>query len=181
MRTNPGSHDAATRALHWLTALLVIVAAALALSIDAFDDDVQDRVRLVHEWAGVGVLLATLARALWIVARPARDVAVPLAARAMHLALVVLLALVPVLGWAYASAKGHAPMIGAVALPALLLPDLDAAERFHDWHAYAAWALLAAAGAHVLAALHHYVRRDEVLRAMLPWARTASVEQVNDP
>lgn len=163
-------HHAATRALHWLTALFVIAAIALALSVDVFDDDdAADLARLAHEWLGVVVLLATFVRSLWIAGRPERDSpASPLAARAMHIVLVVLLLGVPLLGWAYASAKGHPPALGGFALPALLAPDLDLAERLHDWHEYAAWTLVAAAGAHVLAALHHhFVKRDHVLRAML--------------
>jgi cytochrome b561 len=182
MRTNLGRHDAATRARHWLTALLVVGAVLLVLCIDSFDDDgAQERVRRVHEWLGVCVLLVTLVRALRLGVRPRPAAGAPLAARAMHLVLVVLLGAVPLLGWAYTSAKGHPPAIGPLALPALVAADLDAAERLHDWHAYAAWTLLAAAGAHALAALHHhFVRRDDVLRAMLPWRARIPVENPDE-
>jgi cytochrome b561 len=53
--------------------------------------------------------------------------------------------------------------------------DPDLADVLTDWHAWAAWGLLALLAAHIAAALwHHWVRRDGVLAAMLPLLRQRS-------
>ena len=42
-------------------------------------------------------------------------------------------------------------------------------DAFAEYHEGAAWLLLGLVGAHAAAALaHHFIKRDDVLRAMLP-------------
>ena len=54
-------------------------------------------------------------------------------------------------------------------LPQLLTKNRDFAETLEPIHGYLGWALLAVIGAHAAAALmHHYVLKDNVLKAMLP-------------
>ena len=49
--------------------------------------------------------------------------------------------------------------------------DEDLGDSFAEYHEEAAWLLLGLIGVHAAAALfHHYVKRDNVLRAMLPAA-----------
>ena len=54
-------------------------------------------------------------------------------------------------------------------MPALVAHDPDLADTLGWWHEQVGWALLGLILVHALAAIyHHKVRRDDVLRAMLP-------------
>ena len=89
-----------------------------------------------------------------------------------HGGLYLLLVALPLLGWAQWSASGK-PMqlFGRLSVPPLFGfgPDRDSAEALGNLHAGLAWLLIALVAAHALAALwHHFARRDQVLRSMLP-------------
>jgi cytochrome b561 len=58
---------------------------------------------------------------------------------------------------------------GLFALPLLVDADPDLADTLESWHVGLAWVLGGLICAHAGAALfHHVVRRDGVLRSMLP-------------
>lgn len=92
------------------------------------------------------------------------------AARATHLAFYFILLLGPFLGWASASAhKLPVNVFGVLPLPDIAAPKARWALVAGDVHAYMMWVLLALMALHVAAALyHHFLRRDTVLRRMLP-------------
>jgi cytochrome b561 len=73
------------------------------------------------------------------------------------------------LGWALSNAQDRPVHLFGLTLPALVGADEDLADMLQTWHVDAAWVLLALALMHAVAALwHHFVVRDDVLRAMLP-------------
>jgi cytochrome b561 len=83
-----------------------------------------------------------------------------------------LLFAVPLLGWANASARGFAVAAFLfIPLPALMPQGSPAGLALGDIHTFAAYALLALFGLHVLASLYHHVwLRDRVLSRILPLA-----------
>jgi Prokaryotic cytochrome b561 len=88
-------------------------------------------------------------------------------ARAVQLALYLLLFILPVLGWINASFRGFTvSFFGLFELPALV----QNFNRTGDVHAFSSnYVLLAAVGLHVLAVLHHaLIRKDRLLQRMLP-------------
>ena len=76
----------------------------------------------------------------------------------------------PVVGWVLTSAHGISlNLFGVVHLPQLVAADSELADTLSDYHVWLSWVLLALVVMHVGAALwHHFVRRDAVLKAMLP-------------
>lgn len=173
-------HSTATLVLHWATVGAVLVAAGSGLAREWVEDQALRILLLqIHEQAGVFVLVALvlrlLNRAVFGLANHAG--AMPLlmrwAAQMAHVGMYLLLAVLPVLGWAVCSAKAiDLSVFGLVRLPALVQDDPDLADLLIDKHVFAAWTLLAMVILHVAAALwHHRVRRDGVLQAMLPWVR----------
>lgn len=168
---------AAVIATHWVSALLVVVAALSALARELTENS-HLRNLLIDSHRQIG-LLVLLALGLRLALRvrvglkdSAGDMALPLriAAHAAHLLLYALLLAIPLLGWAVSNAHGLTlHLFGVVPLPLLVEEDPDLADSLTDKHILASWILLAAVTAHVLAALwHHLVRRDQVLSAMLP-------------
>ena len=86
-----------------------------------------------------------------------------------HWGLYILLLVVPVLGWLGVSLYGARSIFGLFSLPPLAGQDQAASEAVFYVHFLAAMLMLLLIGAHVGAALFHYfIRRDGVLRRMLP-------------
>ena len=58
---------------------------------------------------------------------------------------------------------------GLFTIPAAIAPDRELARTVKELHELSATAILIVAGLHAVAALwHHYIRRDDVLKRMLP-------------
>jgi cytochrome b561 len=180
------------RALHWTMAVLILFLLGVGFFMTHFVDNMITRFELAqtHKSFGFVVFALGVVRIVWRVANPLAP-AQPVggkpweaaAARLTHLALYVLMILMPVSGWLMASAS---PLNDANAYPAQIrnmvfglfeLPDpiapgdkaLEAA--FHAIHFYGALALATLLLLHAGAALkHHLVDRDAVLRRML-WGR----------
>ena len=163
--------------LHWLTLLLIAAVLGLIFVREGIDEKAL-RTTLInlHRSLGLCVALLALARLAVRLAKrplpPAAD-ASPLehfVAMAVHLALYVLMFALPLIGWALSSANGKAvSFFGLFTLPPLLEQDEDLGDAFAEYHEGAAWLLFVLVGAHAAAALaHHFIKRDGVLRAMLP-------------
>jgi cytochrome b561 len=163
-------------AFHWTTALLVTASFVIAWLREPMEDLTQRALWLdVHRAIGFTVLALTLARLALrsregpISTRAELPLGMWLASRASHFLLYAGLIAMPLLGWAQSSAKARHFHLFGLPVPALVRHDPDLAEQLGNWHANLAWALLALIGLHAIAALyHHYVRRDDVVRAMVP-------------
>lgn len=86
-----------------------------------------------------------------------------------HWGLYALLILVPVLGWLGVSYYPALDVFGILKIPGLVAANQKTAEVVFDFHAVAAFMLLALLAVHVAAALYHYlIRKDNVLARMIP-------------
>ena len=93
------------------------------------------------------------------------------AAHLTHWGLYGLLLLVPLLGWIGISkyAEGTTLIFNTIRVPRLSSVDADTAQVVFTYHLYGAVLLLLLIGAHIGAAVfHHAIRKDGVLRRMLP-------------
>ena len=165
--------------LHWLTALFLVLGVTLIL--------IRDQVagRVLRQWLleghrhfGLFVLFLFFARVavrIRLGKLPAADDSsrlLRIVATLTHVALYALLLVQPLLGWALSNAQGKPVHLLGATLPALVGSDEDLADALTLWHIDVAWLLLALVTVHALAALwHHFVRRDGVLRMMLPRPR----------
>lgn len=169
-------HHRLVRSLHWLTFLALIAGYVLVWWRDGMDDsDVRRTVLSWHASIGLTVMAIAVARLISRVFGDDLIVAHPLSrlerfgSTASHGLLYAALLGIPVLGWLTVSARGRAfEVFGALGLPALIGKNRDLADSLQEWHYYAALALLAVIALHAIAALyHHFIKRDNVLRAML--------------
>jgi cytochrome b561 len=171
------SYDPVARGLHWLTVLLVLAEYIVGSAMP----DIRIGTPFVflirlHFALGGGLLLVVLARILWrLTHRPPPPPLLPpwqrLLAGATHFALYIALILMPLAGWASASAHGFpVRAFGILPLPALVPYKAHIGFRLGDIHANVIyWILLALIAMHVGAALYHrLVKRDGVLARMLP-------------
>ena len=163
--------------LHWIT--LAAMLSGIVMILLREDMEVKStRVFMLdmHRAFGLlvlGLLALRLAVRLWH-AKSAPDHDLPpmmsLLSKLGHYALYLMLVVVPLLGWAQSSAQSASiRLFRILPIPSLTSQDLDLADRLADYHYYAACAIGVLIVLHTLAALwHHYVRRDHVLRSMLP-------------
>ena len=176
-------YDAVARALHWVTAALVLLQFVLAQLWGFFPRPERHLMIVGHMSFGILLTAALVARIGWRLmpghqVRAAVSGWVELASKAMHYVLYVLLAAEAALGflarWSEDAAMSFFGLLIASPLPPLPRAAHRLLLQTHDW---IAWAIVLLAAAHALAALfHHFVLRDDVLWRMLPGRRARRVE-----
>jgi cytochrome b561 len=167
--------------LHWVLALAILVAFVVGLQFEDMPLS-PSKIKLInyHKWAGVAILFLSLLRLVWrITHRPpalpaAIEQAMPSwqlkAYHGTHHLMYLLFFAVPLLGWAYSSAKGY-PIVwfGVLPLPDLVAPNKELAEVLEEAHGAAAFGLMALVALHVAAALkHQFIDKDGLLERMRP-------------
>lgn len=171
----PARYDRVAQALHWSIAALILAAFALGLTVDAFPKTWKYTVVELHKVIGVAILLLVLLRVAWRLGHPVAPAAeltggMHRAAAVGHAGLYLLMLAVPAIGIAYSLLRGQGLDLGFAAIPPLMEAAARTVSRpVKEVHELAAYALVALAGVHALAALwHHLVLHDSVLRRMLP-------------
>ena len=170
-------YSAVAQAFHWLIAILVL--AAFILGPGGSEQRVyapaNSGARNLHEALGTTVLTLTILRLLWRMWRkPPEEPPMPawmrLAGTATHHTLYLLLFVTPLTAIAGAWLEGHdIAAFGFVALPPPVSTDHAAGATIAELHGWFGDAIIWLAGLHALAALfHHFIRRDGLLRRMLP-------------
>jgi len=177
----PVRYTAVAMLLHWVLAVAILTAFSVGLYVEDLPFS-PNKLKLInwHKWAGVTILVLSLLRLVWRLthrppALPARIAqAMPswqrVAHHGTHHLMYLLFFAVPLLGWAYSSAKGY-PIVwfGVLPLPDLVSPDPALADALKPLHALAAWGLIGLVALHVAAALkHQFVDRDGLLDRMRP-------------
>ena len=175
-------YDGFAQALHWLTAICVIV----AWSLGEFDDVLPKGAGraaglFVHISVGLAILVMLVVRIPWQMAyKPPPQttrfgafmtVWTDPAARIAHYVMYLLLAAVPITGIVLQFARGNPlPLFGIAAIPSPWAYDKNFAHSVKEVHEMVANSVIIVAGFHAVAALiHHFVFRDATLLRMLPW------------
>jgi cytochrome b561 len=172
------NYDDVAIALHWLTALLVVVQFALAETWDYFAKPTRQTMESIHVSLGILLTAVVVARLVWrwMPGHQRSSLAagwMRTASKGMHYLLYALLVAQAGLGWTIGWAAGHPIHFFGIGIPV----PFDAFDRplrheLREIHEKVGWAIIILAGVHALAALyHHYFLRDRVLRRMLPVAR----------
>lgn len=180
MATAQNRYDSVAILFHWLIAILIIINIGLAWSLDSFDHHSPEHERLltIHKSIGATVLVLAVLRLIWRWAHPAPplpDTLPPwqrLAARLTHWALYALLFVMPLTG--LIDAGGFSEPVHyffLFDLPPLIAHNEPLGHGAFAIHKAGAVALYALLLVHAGAALHHhYVRKDDTLRRILPRA-----------
>ena len=177
-------YSPAARTLHWLTVAAVFVMIPLGLAMtyrgNTLDiwEGVTDALYSTHKLLGFLVLWLSAGRLIYRLLHgappdePTLEWWQKAASHLVHWALYGLLLVVPLLGWIGVSLYPALTIFDLFNLPALAAPNEEAAKRVLVLHGWLAILLALAIAGHVVAALaHHFIRRDGVLRRMLPGLR----------
>ncbi|HVC01917.1 MAG TPA: cytochrome b [Steroidobacteraceae bacterium] len=159
-------------AIHWLTAVLVVI----AYLVSEGSRSVRTHPEVLHFACGFAVLVLVLAR---LIARavggvpPATDAGGPWLRRAAklgHATLYVLLLAVPLTGWYAVSRLGVPIDLYGLHVPAIAAAVKGRIGPIGQIHQVAGNVILILAGAHAAMGLwHQFVRRDHTLERMRPF------------
>jgi cytochrome b561 len=176
-RNSEARYGALAMAFHWAIFLLVLVQFALGIVGAQLAPGFDKLVTLArHKSIGLSIFALVALRLGWRLISPPPPLPADMQrgqrrlAHASHALLYVLLFALPISGWLFSSASGiSVSWFGIVALPDLVQPSKPLAQALVRVHAGLAIALALLVSMHVSAAIwHHAVRRDDVLRRMLP-------------
>lgn len=172
------------KTLHWLIGLLIIGMLALGLTMGDFEGDTRFALYGIHKSIGAIILGLVVLRLLWRWTN--YNPLLPedfsplgrLAARGGHFLLYVCMLAMPLSGWVLSNAAGYpVSVFGWFNLPAIVGKNHDLHELAEEVHEWVAYGLIALIIGHIAAALyHHFIRKDLVLRRMLPCLRCAKSE-----
>lgn len=177
-RARPLGYSASAKLMHWFVAISVIALLGIGPIMKRLipEGPLRESLYNFHEALGALVLIVMVARLSRRLAFgvPAPDPSLsPLERRAtlsaQH-ALYLLLFIVPVLGWAGTNAYGDpVSVFGLFTFPAIVGRDRPLSDQIFVWHLAGGILIAAIVALHAAAALYHgFVKRDDVLRRMLP-------------
>jgi cytochrome b561 len=174
-------YSAAARHMHWVTAAVVLamIPAGLAMTYRGNTlniwDGLTNAMYSSHKLLGFLVLWLVAGRLAYRLLKGAPPDEPTLlwwqkaGSHLVHWLLYGLLLVVPLLGWVGVSLYPSLTVFGLFNLPALAAPNEDLAKVVLEIHGTLAILMGLLACAHVGAALyHHLIRKDGVLRRMLP-------------
>lgn len=182
---SPERYTGVAIALHWLIGLGIIGQLALGLVMTqlALPRMTEFKLYQLHKSIGITILLLVALRVLWRLGHrpPKLPTEMPAlerhAAEGTHWLLYLFMFGLPITGWMLVSVSPYnLPTVLFGQIPWPHLPILATLSNkapveavFKAIHAYAAWLLIAIVAIHAAAALrHHFIKRDDVLRRMLP-------------
>ncbi len=171
-------YDAGARSFHWIIVGLVLVTVPVGIAMNDLvaEGPVQDALYVIHESIGVTILCLMLLRLAWRLGHGAPAPAAELsplevaASRAVHALLYLVLLAMPISGYLLVVA-GDYPLsyFGLFNVPRLVGKDEPLSKFAENAHLTLQWVVYALVALHVAAALHHhFLRRNTVLRRMLP-------------
>lgn len=171
-------YSSKARRLHWIMAVLIVLAYTLILSRTQFSRGSDYRILVVqsHFWVGILILLLAFVRVSERRRHSPPGITPPLEgvvqklATLSHYALYAFLFVQPVLGLLTVLVeKGALPIpLTSLQIPSPFPTSDRVAESFEDLHKLLATVFYYVIGLHVVAALwHHWIRKDNTLQRML--------------
>ncbi len=170
------------KAFHWLMAAIIIVASAVgwygaSLHYGVSQAETAQKIWAItlHKSIATTTLFLIVARIVWrLFHRPPALVGMPEIMKTLthagHWLLYALMVAVPVSGWANSSSAGYdIPVAGLFTIPRLMAKTPELTPWLVWTHWLLSWGLILTVAGHVLFALkHHFVDRDDTIRAMMP-------------
>jgi cytochrome b561 len=169
-----------SKAIHWLTALLIIVLLGVGIYMADLPKEDPSRLQIfnLHKSFGVLVLMLAALRIVWLRISPAPILPAVFTAKEKKVVssvkgvLYLLMFLVPFAGYLMSSAAGKAvSFFGLFDLPALVAESKSIAGFAHEAHELLAYAIIAFVALHMAGAIKHRLKDrngpSDILNRML--------------
>jgi cytochrome b561 len=180
MATSRPPFDKVTIAFHWATVLMVLTMFATAwMHMHSHNGVLRTNLLLIHRSLGTTIWVGTVVRLAWRLTNakfppfPAKTTKIYGAfVQASEYSLYALLLSLPATGLASTLFRGHQFALLFWQFPMLLPEDNALHAAFHWAHQIGAWALGILVAVHsVVALVHHFLLRNDVLQCMAPVLR----------
>jgi cytochrome b561 len=173
------AYDPITRTLHWLNAILAVIAIALAYGISGTPrhSDAREWLLMLHGSVGIAILATVLVWGGWRLRHRAPPPLSPVLTRveivlahATQVALFLLFVAMPISGYTILAAAGQkVSFFGLVAIPPLAPQSGGLAQAAVALHLTGEFLIYGLLALHVGAALTHaFIRRNGIFERMLP-------------
>jgi cytochrome b561 len=178
--TRTDGYPATSKWLHWLVAVCVLTTAPVAIAMGRVGEGpLQNTLYNFHKSLGVLIFILITLRLInrLVVGAPIPDLTIEPWQRsvssAVHGLLYALLIAMPIVGYIANSAFGApTPFFGLFTLPPIVGKNEALSDPMFAIHRWTGFLVIILVVVHIGAALfHHFIRRDNVLRRMLPGAR----------
>lgn len=167
-------YGSVAKLLHWLIFVLLSVMIIGGFCFGYVPKEYKGTIYNLHKLTGLLILLLMLVRVFWalINVKPALPSGTPvwqrLSAHIVHFGLYVLVIAMPLAGLIGSSAAQKYPHIGNFNFMLPVPHEKWISHLSFEFHEWIAYAIIAFATIHILAALyHHYILKDDVLRRMM--------------
>ena len=178
---NPERWSTSVIFFHWLMAILIVLVMTLGWVADSYPSS-PDKVTLFvwHKSFGLMVLLLFFLRVIsrWKSRTPHHSIAPweSLLGRGVQGLLYLCMLVMPLSGWIINSAADFPlKVFWLLPLPPLTGPNESVAELAETFHLTLFWVMISLLLLHIAGALrHHFIDKNEVLRAMLPGTKSGS-------
>lgn len=179
-QTGQPVYSAAARHFHWVTVAFVFTMVPVGVIMAERGerniwDGTTNALYSGHKLAGFTLLFLLIARLAYRLAKgappdePTLEPWQKIVSHITHWALYAVLFALALTGWLGISLFPALEIFGLFSLPALAAPDKVAYEQAKLAHKVLGFALAGLLAAHIGASLfHHFIRKDGVLRRMLP-------------
>lgn len=177
--TRTDHYPATSKLLHWLIAVCVLTTAPVAIAMTRMaEGPSRDALYNFHKSLGVTILILMALRLInrVVAGAPVADPGIlpwqKTVSSIVHASLYGLLLAMPIAGYIANSLFGAAtPVFGLFDLPPIVAKNEALSEQLFALHRWAGYLLVVMVATHIAAALYHaFIRRDDVLKRMLPRA-----------
>jgi cytochrome b561 len=171
------AYGSVARSFHWLVAVLLVLQVPLAFyMVDQPPGPARLGNYATHKSIGLLIFAVTALRLAWRLTHPAPPLPAGtpgwqrFGARVTQVILYALMFLMPLTGLLRSQAANFpVSFFGLFTMPSVVGVNREFSEGMSAAHEMQGTILLVLVGAHALASLHHhFIRRDGVLRSMLP-------------
>jgi cytochrome b561 len=161
-RRSVRSYRGLAKAMHWLTAALVLVQVALGVvSKQLSEGAIADALLNLHKALGALILAVVFIRLSYRLFGIERVTVATYRHPFLHWMLYVIIIAVPLFGWAGVSDFGARDILFGYSLPSIWPEGAGYADLLLGLHAYLAFGLMALVALHVGNALHDYMTRSD--------------------
>ena len=180
IKNTASEYGLVSKLFHWLMFLIIVG----MLIVGFYMSDLENspfKLELYWWHKSFGILILTLValRLSWrlyniIPLLPSKmHPILKLMAGLSHFVMYIMMAAMPITGWLMSSAAGFNPsFFGLFELPAIAPTSKDAMHFYKELHEIGAFFFIFLITLHILAALyHHFIRRDTILKRMLPYGK----------
>ena len=180
-------YSPAQQVMHWLTVLLMFSILPVAWILDSVVEETPPFFFWmdVHEAIGLTILASTTLRIVWRLFDPPPPYSATMArwsnrsARLVHVGLLILMIVMPVSGYVWATGHGHdvAPF-SLVRFPRIAFGHRAIGDAAETVHLFCRWLIYGLIALHLAGVSYHLIfKRDALLARMLPPQALETKEQ----